>query len=82
MCFWTECSLPIGSERLYIPHSRTFATGNERPSAETKTGGTFAAAACFCAEVKVEHSRNGKTDHNKEGCFIAGSSGWTHEDNP
>ena len=21
MCFWTECSLPIGSERLYIPHS-------------------------------------------------------------
>ena len=41
---------------------------------------------CSClllyTEEKVEHSRNGKTDHNKEGCFIAGSSGWTHEDNP
>ena len=34
MCFWTECSLPIGSERLYIPH-RQHAEPNQSTSIGT-----------------------------------------------
>ena len=45
---WWWCPYKIHEKQRHWTNTYPCAGGNERPSPETKTGGIFAAAACFC----------------------------------